>query len=279
MSEQKSLNGKAKLKPDQIIAIQDLVLEYILSNQWKDYEGFARKLSETILRQRPKTKKALIDCVARRAHPFYTFNPVSKKQFLERFPSQQIIHRLSHMPERQKTVEKMAIVIPPPKAKTSHVTFAQIFPEAEKVSIKEARQLVTKLSIRERLIQDALRTALRERGATNITERKSDTSLEIADLEDFSLRIRNEWHSFVSVVKGYDSVRSPRVRWEDIAHQLTKAYQGTQPDHVLLVLAKDPVDGLITQLVSYGNSVGNRHLIILADPVNLARFLRARGML
>ncbi len=112
-----------------------------------------------------------------------------------------------------------------------------------------------------------------------MVERKSDTSLEVADLEDFSLRIGARWRSFVSVIKGFDSLPKARVRWVDIIHQITKGYQGTQPDYVLLVLAKDTVDGLITQFVTYGESVGNRNLVILMDTVHLARFLRARTVI
>jgi len=279
MSETNSFNKKINLKSDELIAIQDIVLEYILSNGWKDYEGFARKLSETILRRRPKTEQDLIQCIGRFTHPFYSFIGVSKKEFLKRFPVQQVIQRLSNMPKQPKTQETVVVIAPPPKPKPSHITFAQIFPEIEKMSIEEAKQLLGKLDMPERVIQNALRTALREKGATNIAERKSDTSLEVADLEDFSLKIGRQWYSFVSVVKGYDSLRKPRVRWEDVAHQVTKAYQGTQPNHVLLILAKNPVDGLITQLVSYGKTVGNRHLVILVEPIDLARFLHARQLI
>ena len=277
MSEQKSPKKKASLKPDEIIAIQDLVLEYVLSNQWKDYQGFARELSERILENRPKTEEDLIGCLRGFAHPFYSFNSSPKEEFLQRFPLQQVVHRLSNMPAQQKARETL-VVIPSPKPKPSHVILAEIFPKIEEVNVEEAKRLVGKLDMPERLIQDALRTALRERGATNITERKSDTSLEVADLEDFSLKIGRQCYSFTSVVKGYDSLKRRHVRWEDIAHQITKAYQGTQPNHVLLVLAKDPVDGLVTQLVSYGISVGNRNMVILIDPINLARFLHIRGM-
>ena len=278
MSEQKSFNKKTSLRPDEIIAIQDIVLEYILSRGWKDYEGFARNLSEAILRRGPETEKALVQCIRNVKHPFYSFNGIDKREFIQRFPEQQVIQRLSNIPDRQQTRETVVIVTPTPKPKSTHITFGQIFPEIERTSIEEVKRLIGKLGIPERLIQDALRTALREKGATNITERKSDTSLEVADLEDFSLKIGRRWYSFVSVVKGYNSLKNPRVRWEDVAHQIMKAYQGTEPDHVLLVLAKDPVDGLITQLVNYGKSVGNRNLVIIVDPINLARFLHSRQL-
>ena len=147
------------------------------------------------------------------------------------------------------------------------------------MTIEEAKQLMYEINLPERIIQDELRDALRERGATNITERKSDSALEVADLEDFSLKIGKQWFSFTSVVKGYNSIQKRRVRWADIAHQVTKAYQGTKPDYILLVLAKDLVDGVISQFVEYGNTVGKRNLILLVDPINLLRFLRARKII
>ena len=269
---------KAKLKPAEIIAIQDLILDFILSNDWKDYEGFARKLSERILRQKPKTEKDLLKSVESFQHPFYSFNNINKARFLQNLPQKLILERLNDIPEEKTIVEKVAIIqeVKPTKRP---MTCSKIFPELEKYSFEDGLNLIKNLNVPERLIQNTVRMALRERGATNMVERKSDTSLEVADLEDFSLKIDGKWHSFVSVIKGFDSLPKARVRWVDIIHQITKGYQGTHPDYVLLVLAKDTVDGLITQLVTYGETVGNRNLIILMDTVNLARFLMARHVI
>lgn len=278
MSEQKSSKKKIPYNPNSIIAIQDLVLEYTLSNQWRDYEGFARELSEKILVKSPVTEDGLIDCIKKFSHPFYSFNSVKTIEFIKKFPTQRMLKKLSNITQEQVTEATKSPINYIIKNKLPTLTGLQIFPELSKVSIDEATQLIAKLNIPERVIQDTLRTALREKGATNIVERKSDTSLEVADLEDFSLKVNQIWYSFVSVVKGYDSLRKLHVRWEDIAHQITKAYQGTQPDYILLVLAKDPVDGLITQLVNYGKSVGKRDLIVLMDTVDLARFLYVRGI-
>lgn len=279
MSKRKFLNKKISLKPNEIIAIQDIVLEYILSNGWRDYEKFARNLSEKILKRRPETEKAVVQCIKNFAHPFYSFNLITKKEVLKRFPINQVIQRLSNIPEQKGITKTTIIVTQQSKPKFSLITFRQIFPEIEEITIKEAKQLVTKLDMPERLIQDTLRTALRERGATNMTERKSDTSLEIADLEDFSLKVGRRWVSFVSVVKGYNSLKKRHATWKEIAHQIVKAYHGTKPNHILLVLAKDPTDGLITQLVNYGESIGNRNLVILIDPVELARFLHVKKVI
>jgi hypothetical protein len=73
--------------------------------------------------------------------------------------------------------------------------------------------------------------------------------------------------------EGIQSVNHPKIGLGDISHQIMKAFNGTFPNYVLLVLAKQLVDGVITGLVRYGESVGNRDLVILADPIDLARFL------
>jgi len=157
--------------------------------------------------------------------------------------------------------------------------FVELFEETKSVTIEQGKNSVGLLNIQERLIQDAIRDSLREKRATSISERKHDTPLEIADLEHFVLRIKGCPHSFACVVKGFQSIKHQTVTWEDVSHQITKSYQGTFPDYVLLVLAKNPTDGLITNLTNYSKSVGNPNLIILCDPVDLARFLKARNLI
>jgi hypothetical protein len=81
------------------------------------------------------------------------------------------------------------------------------------------------------------------------------------------------------VVKGYDSIAGKTINWEKIAHQVLKAYNRTKPDHVLLVMAKNPADTVISEFTEYGKSVGNVGLVVLCDPLTLARFLKARNVI
>jgi hypothetical protein len=161
------------------------------------------------------------------------------------------------------------------------LSFGEIFPEAKNVKLDEAEKLVNlnAMAIDERAIQDAFRRSLREKGATNMVERKSESSLEIADLEDFTLKIGGRDVSFTCVVKGYKSINGQRVTFEQIAHQIFKAFDGTFPDYIILALAKPPTDAVISHLVRFGESVGNRNLLVWADPIELCRFLRARGVI
>jgi hypothetical protein len=160
------------------------------------------------------------------------------------------------------------------------LTFIDVFDETSKVEIKEGRGLLGKLEgLEERIIQNALRDSLREKNATNAVEREHDSAIEIADLEHFFLRIGGKWRSFAVVVKGYDSMGGKTINWEKIAHQLLKAYNRTEPNYVLLVLAKNPADTVISEATQYGKSVGNVALVVLCDPLTLARFLKARNVI
>lgn len=272
------MTNSQKLKPEEIIALQDIILEYVLSNGWKDYNNFARILSEKILRSRPIDKKSLENTVLKLVHPFFSFNNVPRKEFVKRFPTNSIIHRVSDLPETAK-IETKVIAPKQTGSKKSNITLDEVFPEIKNIDIETGKSLVCSLDIYERIIQNALRDVLREKNATNIFERKSDTSLEIADIEDFTLRIKRKAVSFSAVVKGFKSVgKKPTIVFEDIAHQILKA-NDTRPDHILLILAKPLGDSVVSNLVKYGEDCGNRNLVITMDPINLARFLRVRGII
>jgi hypothetical protein len=58
-----------------------------------------------------------------------------------------------------------------------------------------------------------------------------------------------------------------------------KAYNRTHPQHVLVVLARNLADSVTSDLTEYGKSVGNENLVVLCDPVDLSRFLKARKII
>lgn len=277
-----SVNKNKKLQSDEIIATQDIILEYILSNYWQDYKNFARKLSEKILKEQSTDKHKLEEVIKKFSHPFFVFNDnVTKKRFVDSFPFEEIINRLQNMPKQQPLQKDLVTVYAKEtKKKKSNITFEEIFPEVKKVDFSIAKTLVDELDIEERKIQNALRDALREKGATNMIERESDSPLEIADIEPFALKIMGQSTFFAIVVKGFRSIKgkAKRVSFEAIAHQVQKAYL-SKPDHIILVSAKPFKDTVITYLVEFGKNMGNKNLVIIVDPVNLARFLRARNVI
>jgi hypothetical protein len=189
-------------------------------------------------------------------------NRIKKSEFVEIFPIDEILHLLD------KYVE------------ISPIAFLDVFPETNNVSVDEGRKSISCLaSVKERTIQDALVDSLREKNATNCVGRTKDSVLEVADLEHFSLEIKGIPRTFAVVAKGYNSVGGKTITWGNIAHQITKAYNRTTPDHILIVMAKNPADSVTSELVQYSITVGNENLVIIADPLTLARFLKARNMI
>jgi len=275
------LSGKSSMSSEEIIAIQDIILEYILSSNWKDYRNFVRTLTEHLFDQKSTERKTLASQILKFSHPFYAFNKVTKEEFVCGFPMDAILHRFRHMPANEIRIQKVSFFVESLKPKRrSRVSVDETFPEINAVDIPTGKLLAeTSLNIYERVIQNALRDYLREKNATNITERKKDGSLEIADIEHFSLSVSGKDLSFSVVVKGYRSVgNKPNITFEDIAHQIVKANE-THPDHILLVVAKPLADGVITKIVEYGKDCGNEKLVLIMDAVNLARFLRCRKII
>jgi hypothetical protein len=266
MSGKNTLNDSFKK-----IAVHDIVLEYILSHHWDDCNNYSSLLVDTILKQDSIDNKYILKRLLKIPHQFFHFNNIKKEVFFKSFPLDKIITVISEYNKLNVLSTDSNIIFPP-------IIIEQIFPEIKKVNYQVAELLLDKLDISERLIQDELRVALRDIGATNMVQRKSDSSLEVADLEDFNLKVENIFHSFTAVVKGYRSISGKTVTLEDIMHQIVKAYD-TRPNYILLFLAKNPTDGLITRLVKYGSDVGNRNLVVIIDPINLVKFLKIRKII
>jgi len=262
MSKRNFRSNQESSRQNSKIAVLNIILNFILSRGWTDYDNFASNLTDQIFRSNPSSEKDITRILQKSGGAFFSLNQIDKSRFIEAFPSKEVF----------RIVQEEISIAP--------LTFVDIFREVITTSIAEGKKLVPFLEkLPERAIQIALLDSLREKNAANPHERRHDTSLEIADLEHFILSIKGNSFSFACVVKGYKSLPHKTVTWEDISHQITKAYQGTFPNYILIVLAKDPADGLITNLMNYAESVGNPYLIVMCDPVNLSRFLRARKVM
>jgi len=244
------------------VSILNRILNFILARGWTDYDNFSSKLSIQIVRRRPKNRSELINILNSFKTPFFKLNQLNKSLFIENFPVDEILYLL------QSQIDLKPL------------TFIDVFKGTDTISIDTGKLLVPMLKdIDERTIQDTLQNALRDINATNATERQHDSVLEVADREHFSVIVNGVTKSFALIVKGYKSIKTKTVTAEGVMHQITRAYNRTYPDHLLLVLAKNPSDSLLSELVQYGKSIGNEHLVILCDPVNLARFLKYRNVL
>lgn len=236
------------------------VLDFLHRHHWKDNDDFSLRLVDRLMQDvlSGYVPYSSVLGATKTKTRFFLENRESRKDFCGSF-----------IKELTPYLKQIGII-----TNLGALSFQDLFPEIRTISPIEAEKILPKVeSLEERKIQDALRLALREKGATNMVLRKSDSALEVCDLEDFVLKVHGRDVSFTSVVKGYKSVKHAKIGLQDIAHQIMKAFGGTFPDYILLVLAKPLVDGVITNLVRYGESVGNRNLIILADQIDLSRFL------
>jgi len=122
MSGSRSLRKVNRFRAEDAIGIQDILLEYILSSRWKDYKQFSRTLTRKILSSHPKTSQELLHLIQSIRHPFFTFNEVPQKDFIQEFPSEDILRRLvtlypsrrlkeTDRRERRKTISKRLRVL------------------------------------------------------------------------------------------------------------------------------------------------------------------------
>jgi len=102
MSGQKFSSKRNRVIED-IISVEDILLEYIIDNGWKDYNKFAKKLTEKMIEEQPSTQKDLGKLVGDFSHPFFAFNGITKEQFVVRFPLTELL-RQSRIP-RQPIVQ------------------------------------------------------------------------------------------------------------------------------------------------------------------------------
>jgi len=100
MSGQKSFKRNRLI--EDVISVEDILLEYIIDSGWKDYNKFARKLTDKIVEEQPSTQKELAKLVGNFTHPFFAFNEITKKDFVARFPLTELL-RQSRIPRQPFT--------------------------------------------------------------------------------------------------------------------------------------------------------------------------------
>lgn len=79
---------------DDLIGLQDILLEYILGNRWRDYRQFSRILTLRLLEARPRTDHDIKSILFSLKHPFFLFNDLRREDFSRGFPSQDILRRI-----------------------------------------------------------------------------------------------------------------------------------------------------------------------------------------
>lgn len=79
------------------ISIVDIILEYLYDHGWKDYNHFARALTQEIIRLKPRSSEDFHRIVERAKHPFFSFNQITKREFAANFPIANLL-RESNIP-------------------------------------------------------------------------------------------------------------------------------------------------------------------------------------
>ena len=199
---------------------------------------------------------------------FYKFNRIKKLEYLRKL--------FKHLKKKQITIPEDKKHIP--------LTIYNIFPEIKKIKDSEIKDVDGTLSkIYESAIQDELRSALREKGASPIPRRGKDSALEVADIEQFHLDINGKKFSFTVVVKGHKSLggskKTKKLNWEEVSYQISKAHNRTNSDYVIFVSALEPVDSVISEMYLEGMARGNPYLVVFMLPLELAKFLHWRKII
>lgn len=244
------------------IKVYNVVLNYIQNHDWVNYDGFADDFTDEILDQFEKENFDLEKILDKTKASFLQLNKVKKDLFLNDTFVNSIL----------KSWHKAI------KYSVPFCRFTDIFPELVVISDLQARSLLDKLDMSETIIQNGIRDALREKGATPIAQRTADSPLEVAEPEHFNLKIKGIDFGFAAVVKGYNSITDKKVSWKNTGFQITRAYR-THPDYILFISAKEPVDGFVTDFTTYGSDVGNPNLVIFVPPMDLVKFLKWRQII
>lgn len=243
------------------IKILNVIQNYIQDHNWINYDDFSDDFTEEILTQFAKGNFDLTKILDKTKGSFLQLNKIKKEQFLNEVFVNSVLKSWNN-------VIKYSIPV---------CRFTDIFPELIKIHDNDVKELQDKLRIEEAIIQTTLRDALREKNATSMAQRGKDSPLEVADLEHFEMKINGRDFGFTVVVKGYNSL-SGKVRWKDIAHQITKAYR-THPDYILVVSAREPVDDVVSEMKLYSKDVGNSNLVLFVPPLDLLKFLQWRKII
>jgi hypothetical protein len=239
------------------IQLLNSILNYIYSRDWTNYDDFAQNLCDKLIEGiKSNGNLDLAEAMEKVPSSFLGLNKVSKSDFIDGLG-----------PKIDKVASNLS-------AEGPILGLADLIPEIDDVSEEEAASAVSKLNVDERILQDTLRKAFRSKGASPVPQRAKDSPLEIADIEFFSMRYRGNVITIAVVVKGFNSVTNTRLSWEDIAHQVVRAYVMGRPDYIVVASAKEPKDSVITYLRLYGMSVEKSNLIVFVPPIDLAKLMR-----
>lgn len=250
MSKLSESEARAQLQSD--------ILNIFHSNDWKDPDDFSVKLTANIIAEKATSKHDISRSINSIRTTFFRANTVSKDKVLETLS--------------EALTESLPSYV---YNASDRLMVSDLFPEIEKISDEVAEGRLGDFQKDERTLQDNLRHIFRRKHAS-LARRTHDSSKEVADLEKFVLNLNGRKLSFAVVVKGYKSIKKPKLTWEDVAHQITKARRAN-PDHILVMSAKEPVDELITSIEEYNQDISRPGCVIFIPPLDMTRVFVANG--
>jgi len=241
-------------------------LNFLNENNWQDADNFSLDVTDILYRLLTDAKSntgSLLRELREVKTSFFVANNLSKKEFTSLLNSE-IGQRLK------------AIVARSPDA---HLRLSDIFPKMDSIQDEKARSSLRMIEGDEKFLRGSLVGILREQGAGPIPSRDRDTAQEVADIELFQIKIGGRSLRLAVVIKGFKSISGKTLKWKDVIHQVTRAYQRGKPHHIILASAKEPADGLITSLEEYASSVDVPHLVLFIPPLDLTKILLAYNCL
>jgi hypothetical protein len=221
-------------------------------------DDFSVKLTSKIMSEKATSEPQLRKSIDSIRTTFFRANTISKEKV-----SQTLFLSLSRsLPSYVYTTSDRLMV-------------NDLFPEISKIPDDVAEARLSDFQKDERTLQDNLRRVFRKKHAS-LANRTHDSAKEVADIEKFALTLNGRKLTLAVVVKGFKSTKKPRLTWEDIAHQIFKARRA-DPDHILVVSAKDPVDELVTNIEEYNDDISRPGAVIFIPPLDMVRIFIANG--
>jgi len=239
--------------------LQSDIMNLFHKNDWDDIDDFSVKLTSRMMSDQATSKPKIRKSIDSIRTNFFTVNTVSKEDV-----AQALFKTLGDdLPSYVYTASDRLMV-------------KDIFPEIIKVTDEVAESRLNDFQKDERTLQDNLRRVFRKKHVS-LAKRTHDSSREVGDIEKFTMNLKGRKLTFTVVVKGHKSTKKSKLTWEDIAHQITKARRAN-PDHILVVSAKEPVDELVTSIEEYNKDISRQGCVIFIPPVDMTRIFVANGI-
>jgi hypothetical protein len=140
------------------IAILNIVLNYVLSRRWKDYDDFSLRLTERILLKNPRSESELSDLLSKMGGQFFKLNEVPKQDFVKGFPLRRVLERMDSgfiFTGKQIVQVHQTIQLRKPNVERIYIESIDSFSEVKTVSREEVKSLVP-INVSENFIKEAL---------------------------------------------------------------------------------------------------------------------------